>query len=224
MVSRASRRKTIATYVEVAPKRVFAGALDWPGWARSGRTEADAIQSLLAYAPRYASGAGSGFEAPNTLSDFAVVERLQGNVTTEFGAPGKVPEADGRELDGLELERQVGLLEAAWKALDTAADAARGVTLATGPRGGGRDLEKMLEHVAGAESSYLRKLGARYVGPPEDVAALRRTVVESLRARANREPLANLTAVKQAWSPRYFVRRAAWHVLDHAWELEDRVP
>jgi len=214
----------IATYVEVAPKRVFAAALDWPGWARSGRTEADAIESLLAYAPRYASAVGSAFKAPNTLSDFAVVERLQGNVTTEFGAPGKVPEADGRELDGLELERQVGLLEAAWKALDTAADAARGVTLATGPRGGGRDLEKMLEHVAGAESSYLRKLGARYIGPADDVAALRRTVVESLRARAHGKPLVNPTAVKQAWSPRYFVRRAAWHVLDHAWELEDRVP
>jgi hypothetical protein len=26
------------------------------------------------------------------------------------------------------------------------------------------------------------------------------------------------------WSPRYFVRRVAWHVLDHAWELEDRLP
>ena len=25
------------------------------------------------------------------------------------------------------------------------------------------------------------------------------------------------------WTPRYFVRRAAWHVLDHAWELEDRL-
>lgn len=212
----------IATYVEVAPKRVFAGALDWPGWARSGRTEADAIQSLLAYAPRYASVVGAGFEAPSTLSDFAVVERLQGNVTTEFGAPGKVPEADGRELDGLELERQVGLLEAAWKALDTAADAARGVPLATGPRGGGRDLAKMLEHVSGAESSYLRKLGARYVGPPDDVAALRRTVVESLRARAQSEPLVNSTVVRKPWPPRYFVRRVAWHVLDHAWELEDR--
>jgi hypothetical protein len=24
------------------------------------------------------------------------------------------------------------------------------------------------------------------------------------------------------WSAPYFVRRAAWHVLDHAWEIEDR--
>jgi hypothetical protein len=25
------------------------------------------------------------------------------------------------------------------------------------------------------------------------------------------------------WTARYFVRRAAWHVLDHAWEIEDRI-
>jgi hypothetical protein len=25
------------------------------------------------------------------------------------------------------------------------------------------------------------------------------------------------------WKPRYFVRRSAWHILDHAWEIEDRL-
>jgi hypothetical protein len=25
------------------------------------------------------------------------------------------------------------------------------------------------------------------------------------------------------WTPRSFVRRVAWHVLDHAWEIEDRL-
>jgi hypothetical protein len=25
-----------------------------------------------------------------------------------------------------------------------------------------------------------------------------------------------------AWSSRYFLRRTAWHVLDHAWELQDK--
>jgi hypothetical protein len=25
------------------------------------------------------------------------------------------------------------------------------------------------------------------------------------------------------WPARYFVRRVAWHVLDHAWEIEDRM-
>jgi hypothetical protein len=28
--------------------------------------------------------------------------------------------------------------------------------------------------------------------------------------------------VQKLWSPRYFVRRSAWHALDHAWEIEDR--
>jgi hypothetical protein len=27
-----------------------------------------------------------------------------------------------------------------------------------------------------------------------------------------------------AWAPRYLIRRTAWHVLDHAWELEDKTP
>jgi hypothetical protein len=25
------------------------------------------------------------------------------------------------------------------------------------------------------------------------------------------------------WTPRRFVKRVAWHVLDHAWEIEDRI-
>jgi hypothetical protein len=27
-----------------------------------------------------------------------------------------------------------------------------------------------------------------------------------------------------AWPARYVLRRMAWHVLDHAWEIEDRRP
>ena len=25
------------------------------------------------------------------------------------------------------------------------------------------------------------------------------------------------------WKPRYFVRRVVWHILDHTWEIEDRI-
>ena len=28
--------------------------------------------------------------------------------------------------------------------------------------------------------------------------------------------------VPKGWPPRYAARRIAWHVLDHAWEMEDR--
>lgn len=211
-------------YLEVAPKRTFAGAIEWPGWTRGGRTEAEALEALLASAPRYARvvGARAGFTPPKQVSELEITERLRGGATTEFGAPGAIPEADTRTLTATELERQIRLLEAAWKALDAEADDARGVTLRKGPRGGGRELPKILEHVFAAEASYVSKLGARYAGLAGDQAALRKVATEALTAIGRDEPIANASAVKKRWPPRYFVRRAAWHVLDHAWEIQDR--
>ncbi len=45
----------VAVYLEVAAKRVFACALEWPGWCRSGKTEELALATLFDYAPRYAA-------------------------------------------------------------------------------------------------------------------------------------------------------------------------
>jgi hypothetical protein len=51
---------------------------------------------------------------------------------------------------------------------------------------------------------------------------LRATLVDALTAVSRGEPLANPNKARKRWPARYAVRRAAWHVLDHAWELEDR--
>ena len=217
--------ESVRVALEVGPKRVFAVALDWPGWSRSGKTEEEALQRLAGYAGRYAAAIGDSTLAD--AADFEVVERLEGNATTDFGAPGIPPAADERPLDGGELERQVRLLEASWSAFDAAARAAAGKRLATGPRGGGRDVAKMTDHVLGAEEGYLTQLGRRRPKPPaEGVDARMRQVrdaaLEALRARALGEDPPDASKVKRRWSPRYFVRRSAWHALDHAWELEDR--
>src|SRR5258708_5911564 len=45
---------TVPVYLEVGQKRVFASALDWPGWTRAGKDEKLAIEALLAYLSRYA--------------------------------------------------------------------------------------------------------------------------------------------------------------------------
>src|SRR5512134_1631011 len=82
--------KKINVYLEVGQKRTFAGALDYPGWCRSGRDEASALQALLDYGPRYARvlrPAGLDFHSPADVSEFVVVERVEGNATTDFGAP-----------------------------------------------------------------------------------------------------------------------------------------
>jgi len=218
-------------YLEVGPKRTFACAVDWPGWCRSGKGEEPALEALASYAARYQAAMGRSrlaFTAPRGVDELVVVQHMTGNATTDFGAPGIVPAADERPVDDLELERLRQVLEAAWKAFDAAARAGQGRQLSVGPRGGGRSLDKIIEHVTGAEVGYVRQLGSRLSGSGpggqmSSTSNARRETLEALSARARGEALSNPTAVKRPWPPRYFVRRASWHLLDHAWEVEDRL-
>jgi hypothetical protein len=217
-------------YVEVGSKRVFAGAVDWPGWCRAAKTEDAALEALIGYTSRYAKALGPaarGLPKPKTVSDLRVVERLKGDATTEFGAPGQAPKADGRALGATELKRQIKLWRACQEAFDAAAAAAKGKALAKGPRGGGRELDAIVAHVFEADGSYLRLIGAKFTLPKGQRAAKRmraqrEVIVEALTASARGEPPAFPRRVDRYWTARYFVRRSAWHALDHAWEIEDR--
>jgi hypothetical protein len=128
-----------AVYLEVGDKRVFAGAIDWPAWARSGRDEDAALEALLAYAPRYAralKGTRLGFEVPEEPSALRVVERLPGTATTDFGAPDVPPWGDAEPVSDADLRRFATMFRACWRAFDRAAEAAGGVELIKGPRWG----------------------------------------------------------------------------------------
>lgn len=219
----------VEAYLEVGAKRVFAGALDWPGWCRSSRGEEDALDALLAYGSRYAGvlmGSGVRFTPPARASTLEVVERLKGDVTTDFGAPSIAPKADATSIDRRWLARQEKILRACWKAFDRAADDV-GEPLKKGPRGGGRELDAIVAHVVGAEASYARMIGAKTKGLEEADAGVARdperaVVLEGLeRAITDGIPDRGPRGGKM-WTARYFVRRTAWHVLDHAWEIEDR--
>ncbi|HEX9635685.1 MAG TPA: hypothetical protein VGB34_09425 [Candidatus Limnocylindria bacterium] len=220
----------VDVYLEIGTKRTFAGAIDWPGWCRAGRTEADALEALVTYAPRYRAVLGRttpAFRAPDDVSRLNVVERLRGGGGTDFGVPGEAPEADGRPVDERELARFRRLLTRCWSAFDAAAAAAVGVELRKGPRGGGRDLDKIVAHVREADEAYLQGLGSKIpkrMGPDSaaESAELRATILAALSARAGGQSPAEPNRVKKLWSPRYHVRRATWHLLDHAWEIEDR--
>ena len=219
----------IAVYLEIGPKRTFAGGVEWPGWCRSGRGGEEALAALLAYAPRYRRVVEAAGVTALEAADLAVVERLVGGSGTDFGVPSVAPVADERPMDSAELDRQSRLLSASWQAFDVAwreATEAR-VELRKGPRGGGRDLPKMELHVLEAEEAYLGALGSRHPKMPgattaDRMAVVRDTALEALAARARGEPLADPRNTLRPWSLRYFVRRSAWHVLDHAWEIEDR--
>lgn len=221
----------VRIYVEATPKRAFASAIDWPGWSRGGRTEEAALESLVAYGPRYARVAKRArirFRAPADTSELEVVERLQGGPSTDFGVPSLPASGDALPVDPAEARRLVALSQACWDTFDAIAASAVGVELRKGPRGGGRDLGKITGHVFEAESSYLVQFGVKRLrfDIAEEAAAwpaLRQAEVEAFGVRARGEPLADANRVKKPWSPRYFVRRVAWHVMDHAWEIEDRM-
>ena len=223
--------KTVDVYLEIGAKRTFAGAVDWPGWCRAGRDEEAALQALLDYAPRYAAvlkPAKIAFHAPADMAALKVVERLDGNTTTDFGAPNVAPKSDNAPIDAAELRRLQGLLRAYWKAFDALVHKSIGEQLRKGPRGGGRDVEGIAEHVAGAESGYTARLAWKGEKSADQELAAR-------LAHAHQAALDALTAAGEhgrpehgprggaIWLPRYFVRRVSWHVLDHLWEIEDRL-
>ena len=215
----------VDVYLEAGSKRVFACSVAWPGWSRSGRDENGAITALLQYAGRYGTAVGDAVRGFRVPGEVRVIERLSGGATTNFGAPAKAPECDRAPLDPVELDRQTSILRACWKAFDTASAAASGVALRTGPRGGGRNLEKMVSHVTEAEASYTGAVGGRLQRAPGEPATLERVhddFIATLGGRLRGEIPAEGPRGGVRWPSRYAIRRAAWHVLDHAWELEDR--
>jgi hypothetical protein len=192
--------------LEQGPRWTFASALDWPGWCRRARGDEPALEALLNYADRYAAVAGPGF----TPGELEVVATVPGDATTDFGAPSAPAPGEEQPLAGSAGARLVVLLLACWEALDRAAAGAP-AQLRKGPRGGGRDRDAVLDHVREAERSYARKVGVRLPpGTPWPVQ----------RAQVRAALLAPPGPV--SWPVRYALRRTAWHVLDHAWEIEDR--
>ena len=222
---------TIDVYLEIGKKKTFAGAIEWPGWCRSARDEASALQTLVQYGPRYARvlhGTQLKFRAPDDVSVFVIVERLEGDATTDFGAPGKSPSLDARPADGAELRRFQELLEACWQTFDAAVQTAGDRELSRGPRGGGRDLDRIVQHLTDSDAGYLSAVGWKLdkgqAGDPGDgTARNRKAILNALTAAAAGEISAIGPRGGVRWTPRYFVRRVAWHALDHAWEIEDRI-
>ncbi|WP_250572512.1 hypothetical protein [Nonomuraea sediminis] len=199
-------------YLELGPKKVFACSADWPGWCRIGKSEELALDTFMDYVPRYAliaARAGVGF-APG---DPVVVERVPGSQMTDFGAPFAVPELDREPLSPQAAERQVALLRAAWELFDEVAATAP-AELRKGPRGGGRDRDKVVDHVTEAERAYARKLGVRHK-PYKSVAD--RDVMRAELVGAFLRPPG-----ETGWPVPYALRRTAWHVIDHLWEIEDK--
>ncbi len=210
--------RTIAVAIETTPKKCFASALEWPGWSRSGRDPDAALAALADYAQRYApiaEAAGHRLPASITLEE---VQRLPGGSSTAFGVPEITFDADRAPVTPAAAKRLAALVTAAWSYFDEVVP----VTpehLRKGPRGGGRDRDKMVAHVLESENGYARQLGIKVPAPAwgdtEAIDAQRLAIAAVIGQRSDGDPV-------HKWTTRYAARRVAWHVLDHAWEMQDR--
>jgi hypothetical protein len=204
-------------------RRVVAGAMDWPGLDRWGTSEEDALAKLASYVPRYAGVADRAGLADDfaRASDVEVVERVAGSSSTDFWGIAHVPSQIEREvLSANALERRLTVLRACWSYFD---DVAQRVSreLRPGARGSGRSREQIIRHVYGNEpEQFSRKIEVRtplaVVLTPDGLAAHRQAYLEAFRAY-NAEGKAART-----WPIQFLIRRTAHHVMDHAWEMEER--
>jgi hypothetical protein len=217
---------TLRVILEIGKKRrVVAGAMDWPGLDRWGTSDDNAVEKLVSYVPRYAGVAErAGLEAEfDRARDLEVVERVPGSSSTDFWGIAHVPsQIEGEVLSSADLERRLDLLRACWAYFDdTAARVSR--ELRPGPRSAGRSRDQIIRHVYLNEpEQWSRKVEVRTpledVLVPDGLAKHRQAYLDGIRAyNAEGKPA-------RSWPIQFLVRRTAQHVMDHAWEMEDRDP
>ena len=119
-----------------------------------------------------------------------------------------------------DLERRLDLLRACWATFDDIAARVSG-DLRPGSRSGGRSRDQIIRHVYGTEpEQFSRKVEVRtpieVVLAPDGLATHRNAYLDAIRAyNADGKPA-------RTWPIQFLVRRTAQHVMDHAWEMEDR--
>ena len=216
--------ETVHVMIESGKKeRVVASAFDWPGWDRSTKLGGDVLAVLDSYRHRFArvaklAGYGNEFES---LGDLEGVEQVEGiGMTDYYGVSGRAATAEGGPMTEADLDRKLALLRASWTTFDDTA-ARASAELRKGPRGGGREKDRIIQHVNGSEiHEFAPKVGVKVPletrGDPKAMRAYRDAFADAIREHhAEGKPA-------RSWALQFLIRRCAWHMLDHAWELEDR--
>jgi hypothetical protein len=223
----------IAVALEIGPKgRVFAQARDWVGWCRAGKDEAAALGALVAVGTHYArvaERAGLPLTLPTSLEELVVIERLPGTAVTDFGALSVLTSHDTDPLDEARLARLEHLLVACWATFDDAlADVSEEQRDQKPARG--RAPNAMRLHILEADLMHRSAFGLAFKpltsANAQDIAEQEARVREQFLARLRAVPCNETFEPRRSygflWTPHFAVRRAAWHALDHAWELQNR--
>ena len=221
---RAEMDNQLRVTLEIGPKgkKVVAVAPDWPGLERGAKTGEAAIERVQSYLPRYAqvaklAGMDGAFAAITTVD---MVEHYPGTGSTDFwGISFAFSSIDRQDLSSGELERELTLMQACWAFFD---DVRLRVSaqMQKGPRGGGRDRDRIVGHTLAVEQDWAKNLGMLTAQgemlSEEGLRAHRDAYRNTIRAFHSESKMA------RTWPLRYLIRHTAFHTLDHAWEMEDK--
>jgi hypothetical protein len=217
----------VRTVIERGPKgkKSVAFGLDWPGWSRGAKTAELAVETLESYRERYRpvavlAGMQREFDAAGPLD---IVEDRVGPGSVDFWGISFSPSStEHGPLSDAEFERGITLLRACWEFFDSVA-ARVSPEMRKGPRGGGRDRDRIIRHTIRNESEdFAKQVGLRIPEEaaltPEGLREHRKNYVEAMRAYNAGE----ITKRMRSWTLPYLIRHSAFHNLDHAWEMEDK--
>jgi hypothetical protein len=217
----------IRVMLEIGPKgkKVVAVAPDWPGLARGAKTEEAAIERLLSYVPRYAPVTKlAGMEAAFPVTPVVdVIEHYPGTGSTDFwGISFAFSNLDQQTMSDEDLVRELTLMRACWAFFDDVR-ARVSAEMQRGPRGGGRDRDRIVRHTFAAEQDWAKKIGVLTPDgamlTDEGLEAHRDAYCQAIQEYHSQGKLAGKMA---KWPLRYLIRHTAFHTLDHAWEMEDK--
>jgi len=207
-------------------KRSVAFSLDWPGWSRGAKTAGAALETLEAYRERYRpiaalAGMAAEFDAAGPLD---VVEDRVGTGSTDFWGISYSPSSTECDdpMDLAQLERGITILHACWAFFDGVA-ARVSPEMRKGPRGGGRDRNRIIRHTIRTESEdFAKKVGLRIPEEaalsPDGLRQHRESYIAAMRAYNAGEVAKRM----RSWTLPFLIRHSAYHTLDHAWEMEDK--
>jgi hypothetical protein len=217
----------VRTVIERGPKdkRSVAFSLDWPGWNRGAKSAELALETLESYRERYRpiaelAGMAREFDAAGPLE---VVEDRVGTGSVDFWGISFSPSSTEHErLSDADFDRRITILRAAWAFFDGVA-ARVSPEMRKGPRGGGRDRNRIIRHTIRTESEdFAKQVGLRIPEEgalsPEGLRRHRETYVAAMRAYNAGETEKRM----RSWTLPFLIRHSAFHTLDHAWEMEDK--
>lgn len=204
-------------------EKVVAYAADWPGLERNAPNEPAALATLITYRSRYEDIARRAGLHDEYLRETGIdiIERYKGSTSTDYHGLSFASSPQERESPILpdDCDRQLLILNACWEYFDDVAERVS-AELRKGPSGGGRNREQILSHVYGAEIQWAKRVK---VNTPPGFLLLPH------RRREHRDKFtagvrAACAAGKPAgdWTLSFLIRRTAYHLMDHAWEMEDK--